>query len=499
MNKTRLKCFNKKITIKKHLIKITIIIITFTLVSYNKVLFLNKQPPQPEQPTFIARQSDIPANPFALNRLAKQTVVEIVSEGYLTGGDKYIPKGSGVIIGRKDSVYYVLTANHISNIDDGLLVFIRSEKPGAAGEVLPLKFIKRYPQEDLAVVTFLSFTDYRVAEVGEASQLDDDNQVYVAGWPGAENREGFQFTPAKVTNPQVGDNLTYQPTEPGEDVYKGMSGGAVLNEAGQLVGIHVGLTKIDGDGKGVLISTFLQMVPPEVEEVLGRSTPDVLSSSSSENEGVELQLPSKEEKVSMEDENEIGVELPEQLDKERRKREEIEQRVQEIEVERNKQKNLERQLEKEKRQREKAERREQELEAEQQREQTKIQREQCKQRRSQKENQKKSELELEQKEKREKLLVSWHVAFLVCLVYLVVFSGLQVCKKYLTEELTAILEWNERNWLLSFLVLFGYLFMAMVLGFIYSLTLAVESRIEYHEWINCYDAYPPTPFLFRLF
>ena len=148
MNKTRLKCFNKKITIKKHLIKITIIIITFTLVSYNKVLFLNKQPPQSEQPTFIARQSDIPANPFALNRLAKQTVVEIVSEGYLTGGDKYISKGSGVIIGRKDSVYYVLTANHISNhisnIDDELLVFIRSEKLGKAGEVLPLKFIKRY-------------------------------------------------------------------------------------------------------------------------------------------------------------------------------------------------------------------------------------------------------------------------------------------------------------------------------------------------------------------
>ena len=312
MNKTRLKCFNKKITIKKHLIKITIIIIIFTLlVSYNKVLFLNKQPPQPEQPTFIARQSDIPANPFALNRLAKQTVVEIVSEGYLTGGDKYIPKGSGVIIGRKDSVYYVLTANHISNIDDGLLVFIRSEKPGAAGEVLPLKFIKRYPQEDLAVVTFLSFTDYRVAEVGEASQLDDDNQVYVAGWPGAENREGFQFTPAKVTNPQVGDNLTYQPTEPGEDVYKGMSGGAVLNEAGQLVGIHVGLTKVGGDGKGVLISTFLRMVPPEVEEVLGSLTPDVLSSSSSDNEEVKLRR---------------------QLEEERRKREEAEGLVEKLEA-----------------------------------------------------------------------------------------------------------------------------------------------------------------------
>ncbi|MBS9771930.1 S1 family peptidase [Trichodesmium erythraeum] len=281
------------------------------MVSCNKIPFLNKQPPQPEQPTFIARKSGTPVNPFALNRLAKETVVEIVSEGYLTGGNKYLPKGSGVIIGRKDSVYYVLTADHISDIDDGLSVFIRSEKPGKLGEVLPLKFIRRYPREDLAVVTFLSFTNYKVAEVGEASQLDDDNQVYVAGWPGAENRQGFQFTPAKVTNPQVGDNLTYQPTEPSESLYKGMSGGAVLNEAGQLVGIHVGLTKVGGDGKGVLISTFLQMVPPEVEEVLGSSTPDVLSSSSSDNEEVKLRR---------------------QLEEERRKREEAEGLVEKLEA-----------------------------------------------------------------------------------------------------------------------------------------------------------------------
>ena len=289
------------------------------MVSCNKIPFLNKQPPQPEQPTFIARKSGTPVNPFALNRLAKQTVVEIVSKGYLTGGNKYIPKGSGVIIGRKNSVYYVLTADHISDIDDGLSVFIRSEKPGKLGEVLPLKFIRRYPREDLAVVAFPSFTNYKVAEVGEASQLKNDSQVYVIGWPGNDNRQGFQFTSAQVTSPQVGDNLTYQPTEPSESLYKGMSGGAVLNEAGQLVGIHVGLTKVGRDGKGVLISTFLRMAPPEVEEVLVRSTPDVLSSSSSENE---------------------KVKLGQKLDSERRKGEEAEGRVQELEVERKKQEEL---------------------------------------------------------------------------------------------------------------------------------------------------------------
>jgi hypothetical protein len=87
-----------------------------------------------------------------------------------------------------------------------------------------------------------------------------------------------------------------------------MSGGAVLNEAGQLVGIHVGLTKVGGDGKGVLISTFLRMVSPEVEEVLVRPTPDVLPSSSSDNEEVKLRR---------------------QLEEERRKREEAEGQKQE--------------------------------------------------------------------------------------------------------------------------------------------------------------------------
>ncbi|MCL2924792.1 MAG: hypothetical protein MGF17_09240, partial [Trichodesmium sp. MAG_R04] len=40
------------------------------------------------------------------------------------------------------------------------------------------------------------------------------------------------------------------------------------NEAGQLMGIHVGVTKkVDGDGKGVLVSTFLRDMPQQVSRV----------------------------------------------------------------------------------------------------------------------------------------------------------------------------------------------------------------------------------------
>ena len=259
----------------KYIIKLTILLATFTIVSCGKISFTNKQVSQPEQLTFVANESGTSKDSLALNKLAKQTVVEIVSEGYSVEGNKYIPKGSGVIIGRKDSVYYVLTTNHISNVNDELSVFIPSEKPEKGLEVTPLKFINRYPQEDLALLAFASLTDYRVMDLGEVSQLDDDSQVYVAGWAGYDNREGFQFTPTKVTNSQMGNNLTYKSTEAEGVSYKGMSGGAVLNKAGQLVGIHAGLAKADGDGKGVLISTFLRTVSPEVKDLLLRATPTV--------------------------------------------------------------------------------------------------------------------------------------------------------------------------------------------------------------------------------
>ena len=255
----------------REIFKFIILLIILSLVGCDKIYFDSKQLSEQKQVNFINRKLGASLGRSALNRLARNTTIEIVREGYLTGGDKYIPIGSGVIIAKENVIYYVLTAEHISNNDNGLLAFIRSEKPGKAVEVLPLKFIKRDPQKDLAVLAFTSFTNYTVIELDITSQLDNENQIYIVGWPGSDNREGFQFTPAKVMNPKIGNNLTYQPTEPGEDLYKGMSGGAILNKKGKLVGIHVGLTQLDGDGKGVLISTFLSDIPQEIKALLTKT------------------------------------------------------------------------------------------------------------------------------------------------------------------------------------------------------------------------------------
>ncbi|NEO52662.1 MAG: tetratricopeptide repeat protein [Okeania sp. SIO3B5] len=195
----------------KNITKLTIGLMTIFLVSYTK--------PEPEintdlstktargNPIFTAQKDNTSLSPFAINRFAKQTVVEIVLESTLVGGKQYISIGSGVIIGKKENTYYVLTANHIANRDDGVFAYIRSEKPSERGEESPVKYVKRYPKEDedLAVVKFASVNDYEVVELGDVSQLRNNSQVYVTGWPGDERRQGFQsdYNQAIRLNPKL--------------------------------------------------------------------------------------------------------------------------------------------------------------------------------------------------------------------------------------------------------------------------------------------------------
>ena len=369
----------------KYIFKLTIILITFTLVSYDQRYLLNKQFIKPEQATLATRKPGPPLSRSALDRLAENITIEIVTPSYLSQGG-ITPLGSGVIIGRNRDTYYVLTARHLFDYQDyGYRIIIRSKRPGEDLEVVLLDILYFYPDADLAVVAFASRRQYTVAKIGEPSELKKDSQVYIGGWPGVDNRDGFQFTPAKVTNPRAkdGDSLAYEPTEAGEDVYPGMSGGPVLNEEGHLMGIHVGLMELDGDGEGVLVSAFLREIREireDVDKALVRVTPDVVSAPPRGKGDVGLRRQRAAERRKRE---EAERRQREKMVEERRKREEAERRSQELEAEREKEleeaegrakeeREAERrqreQLEAERRKREEAERRSQQLEAEREKE-----------------------------------------------------------------------------------------------------------------------------------
>lgn len=148
--------------------------------------------------------------------------------------------GSGTIIARNGDVYRVLTAKHvIDSIQPGEEADITTY----TGKVYPLdsRMIQKIPQVDLAVVEFRSHANYPQVKLGNDLAMKRGMNVYVAGYPlpgQAITKPVLQFTSGDVTATsenilQDGYSLTYT-----NNTLPGMSGGPVLNDRAELVGIH---------------------------------------------------------------------------------------------------------------------------------------------------------------------------------------------------------------------------------------------------------------------
>ena len=148
--------------------------------------------------------------------------------------------GSGIIVGRQGNTYRIITNEHV----------IRDVTPGAEVDVITSdeerhrvggETIKVVPGVDLAVLELVSNKDYPVAQIGDGSAARAGSKVYVAGYPVITisiTRPIYTFTEGKITanasRPlEDGYSLVYN-----NSTLPGMSGGAVLNEKGELIGVH---------------------------------------------------------------------------------------------------------------------------------------------------------------------------------------------------------------------------------------------------------------------
>lgn len=148
--------------------------------------------------------------------------------------------GSGVIVARQGRRYTVLTAWHV----------LRDNRPGeeialftADGLSHPVAAIDIRPFAglDLAQLSFSSDRTYAVARLGRLQDLDLGSPLLVAGFPSLDRAEGrqplrlkFGRLEARFPSPQAeGYQLLYS-----NETLPGMSGGPVLNERGELLGIH---------------------------------------------------------------------------------------------------------------------------------------------------------------------------------------------------------------------------------------------------------------------
>lgn len=144
--------------------------------------------------------------------------------------------GTGVFVERQGNTYYVLTNAHVVQQPGSYTIVAPDRKCYGVG----YSYIKKLSGLDLAVIPFTSTLPYRVALLGNSDKLTLGQNVYVSGWTyvGDAVRSLIYFgSQGEITEvnsklPQ-GYSITYTNL-----VRVGMSGGAILDTQGRLIGIN---------------------------------------------------------------------------------------------------------------------------------------------------------------------------------------------------------------------------------------------------------------------
>ena len=223
-----------------------------------------------------------------LEAKAKGFTVRIDSSSKANGSG-VIANGSGVIIAKEGNIYTVLTADHVlcgemartASCADYTYTVVTSD--GKTRNIEKSTII-RQEGVDLAVFQFESLDNYPVAEIANYNPNTDDF-VFAAGFAKiGDNPSKWLFSGGIINDKETGLLATRQSplsTQQGgtlqsvasltggyELVYTsitfgGMSGGAVLDSQGRVIGIH-GSSETAGVGKiqlgyslGIPISTFI--------------------------------------------------------------------------------------------------------------------------------------------------------------------------------------------------------------------------------------------------
>ncbi|GAX41804.1 tetratricopeptide TPR_2 repeat protein [Tolypothrix sp. NIES-4075] len=204
---------------------------------------------------FVQMQVVVALSPPEVNKIAKEITVLIQSKK-----PRY---GSGVIIKKEGNIYTVLTAAHVVDVADNYEIVTPDNRRYAVN----YNTMKLLAGVDLAVVQFSSSQNYTMAKMGNSDVSTEGTTAYVAGFPAptfAINQSIYTFSDGRITANaskalRDGYALVYS-----NNTSEGMSGGAVLNEKGELIGVH-GRADLDtkesktGFNLGIPINTFLRL------------------------------------------------------------------------------------------------------------------------------------------------------------------------------------------------------------------------------------------------
>jgi tetratricopeptide (TPR) repeat protein len=213
----------------------------------------------------IQRQATLTGYMAKLNDTARKQTVRIENSG---------GNGSGVIIAKEGNSYYVLTAKHVVENQ-------KTQKPTTNNKIVTYDQDNYTPTSievatglDLAVVKFTSQGNYPIAQLSQYNPNQKDI-VLAGGFPARDKISSplwqWQLNPGYIFDPEQGKFQAQdkQSFTNGYDLiyssisYGGMSGGAVFDTEGKVIGIHgqaETTEKADillGNSQGISIKTFI--------------------------------------------------------------------------------------------------------------------------------------------------------------------------------------------------------------------------------------------------
>ncbi|MGB3266097.1 MAG: trypsin-like peptidase domain-containing protein [Microcoleus sp.] len=209
----------------------------------------------------VQMQNAVAQSAEQVNKIAEQITVLIEGEQN---------QGSGIIIAREGSTYYVLTAKHViaGGGEFKIVTPDRNSFRFDSSNTIQL------PGVDLAIAPFVSSGNYEIAQLGDSKTVNVGEQVYVSGWPKPGetiNRQIRQMTAGQISaRERVNDGYELIYTNP---TRQGMSGGPILDVRGRVIGIH-GRTDANREDTiakawvnlGIPINTFVELAPKAYAE-----------------------------------------------------------------------------------------------------------------------------------------------------------------------------------------------------------------------------------------
>ena len=207
----------------------------------------------PFVPPKVASETEIIAqeiNPYIKDNIAREITVKITSQ---SNG------GSGVIIAQQDNNYLVLTNNHVLRDRDSFTI---STHDGATHQATPIANGIQ-TDDDLALLQFSSDNSYQTATINSAATPREEQAILAVGYSTETGelitREGKIERVADKTL-KDGYSIGYK-----SDIVQGMSGGAILNTDGEVIGIN-GKTAHPIVDTGYVYQDGTQLTSEEIEQ-----------------------------------------------------------------------------------------------------------------------------------------------------------------------------------------------------------------------------------------